>query len=203
MKKFYLSTPTDRILGIGFSLIMSAVMVLLVYVLRSNLAIMLLIGVFVTLVLVILAIYVLNVGKAACIIDPNSHVLRITGVQDRSIDLDKVACLQTIPVKSGHIETRSLAFTDAEGDTVAIVPTYFCTKRGVLTEPMAMGLAKELNIQFQANVPAWYYDKEARKIHDEEERQKEKEEAKADRERRIAARAAKLRKKAAELKKDN
>lgn len=203
MKKFYLSTPADRVMGIGFSLIMSVAMVFLVYAMRSNLAIMLLIGLFVALVLVILAIYVLNVGKAACIVEPGSRVLRITGVKDRSIDLDKVACLQTIPVKSGHIETRSLAFTDAEGDTVAIVPTYFCTKRGVLTEPMAMELAKELNIQFQANVPAWYYDKEARKIHDEEERQKEKEEAKADRERRAAARVAKLRKKAADLKKDN
>jgi hypothetical protein len=81
MKKFYLSTPTDRILGIGFSLIMSAVMVLLVYVLRSNLPIMLLIGVFVALVLVILAIYVLNVGKAACIVEPGSCVLRITGAK--------------------------------------------------------------------------------------------------------------------------
>jgi hypothetical protein len=203
MKKFYLSTLADRIMGIAFSLLMSAVMLLLVYALRSNLAIMALIGVFVALVLVILAIYILNVGKAACIIDPENHVLRITGVKERRLNLDKIACLQTIPVKSGHIETRSLAFTDAEGDMVAIVPTYFSTKRGVLAEPMAMELAKELNIEFIANVPSWHYDKEARKIHDEEERRKEKEEAKADRERRAAARAAKLRKKAAELKKDN
>lgn len=202
MKKFYLSTPVDRIMGISFSLIMSAVLVLLVYVLRSNLAIMVLTGIFVALILVILAIYVLNVGKAACIIDSQNRVLRIAGAKERTIDLDKIACLQTIPVKSGHIETRSLAFTNAEGDMLAIVPTYFSTKRGVLAEPMAMELAKELNIQFQSNVPAWYYDKEARKIHDEEERQKEKEEAKADRERRVAARAAKLRKKAEALKKD-
>ena len=202
MKKFYLSTQTDRIMGIGFSLLMSAVMVLLVYALRSNLAIMILTGVLVALILVILAIYVLNVGKAACIIDTQNRVLRIAGAQERTLDLDRIACLQTIPIKSGHIETRSLAFTDSEGDMVAVVPTYFSTKRGVLAEPMAMELAKELNIEFQANVPAWHYDKEARKIHDEEERQKEKEEAKADRERRIAARAAKLRKKAADLKKD-
>lgn len=195
MKKFYLSTPKDRIMGIVFSVLMTAVLCLLVYVLRSNLAIMLLMAVFVALVVFILAIYVLNVGKAACIVESDSHILRITGARERTIDLGKVACLETITVKSGHVESRALSFTDAEGDVVATVPTYFSTNRGIPAEPMAKELARELNIQFRANVPVWYYDKEARKIHDEEERQKEKEDAKKYRERKIALRAAKLRKK--------
>lgn len=200
MKKYYLSTPKERIAGIMFSVIMSAVLVLLVYALRNDFAIMLAVGAGVLLVIAILALYVCNVGRAAIIVESESRTLRVTGFQERHIDLDKIACLETIPVKSGHTQSRSLAFTNGEGDVVAIVPTYFTSKQGVLAEPLAMELAKELNVEFRNNVPAWYYDKEARKIHDEEERQREKEEAKADRERRVAARAAKLRKKAEDLK---
>ena len=202
MKKFYLSTPKERIFGILFSVIMSAVLLLLIFVLREDFAIMLTVCLGVALVVIILALYVINVGRASIIYDPQSRILRVTGFQERHIDLDKVARLETIPMKSGHTQSRSLAFTDVQGDVVAIVPTYFTSKQGVLAEPMAMELAKELNVEFRANVPAWYYDKEARRIHDEEERQREKEEAKADRERRAAARAAKLRKKAEDLRKE-
>jgi hypothetical protein len=202
MKKFYLSTPKERIFGILFSIIMSAVLLVLIFALRNDLAIMLAVCAGVALVIIILALYVINVGRAAVIYDPQSSTLRVIGFQERHIDLNKVARLETIPMKSGHTQSRSLAFTDIEGDVVAIVPTYFTSKQGVLAEPMAMELAKELNVEFRSNVPAWYYDKEARKIHDEEERQREKEEAKADRERRAAARAAKLRKKAEDLRKE-
>lgn len=202
MKKFYLSTPKERIFGILFSVIMSAVLLLLIFVLREDFAIMLTVCLGVALVIIILALYVINVGRASIIYDPQSRILRVTGFQERHIDLDKVARLETIPMKSGHTQSRSLAFTDVQGDVVAIVPTYFTSKQGVWAEPMAMELAKELNVEFRANVPAWYYDKEARRIHDEEERQREKEEAKADRERRAAARAAKLRKKAEDLRKE-
>ena len=86
-------------------------------------------------------------------------------------------------------------FTDAEGKVVAIIPTYFTSKRGVESEPMAKELAQALNVHFKANVPAWEYDEEARKIHDEEVARQEKENNKARREARKAARVAKIRKK--------
>ena len=195
MKKFQLSTPSERAVGITYSLIMSAVLLLLLYALRGNLAIFLLTAVGVLLLVAILAMYVLNVSKAACVADPENHTLQVVGLHPRTIDLSTAAYLETITVKSGHIESRSLAFSDAEGRAVAIVPTYFTSKRGVLAEPMAKELAQVLNLEFIANVPLWEYDEEARKAHDIEVAQQEKEEAKARREARKAMRVAKLRRK--------
>jgi hypothetical protein len=195
MNKYYLSTTKERTVGIAFSLIMSAVLIYLLFVLRNNLTVLLLSAVCVVLVVGILLLYVLNVSKAACIPVPDQQLLRVTGVRERTIDLSTAVQLETIPVKSGQVESRSLAFTDAEGKVVAIIPTYFTSKRGVESEPMAKELAQALNVHFKANVPAWEYDEEARKIHDEEVARQEKENNKARREARKAARVAKIRKK--------
>ena len=202
MKKYYLSTSKERITGIIFSLIMIAALVLMLFALRSNVTILLLTGICVVLVCSILVIYILNVTKAACVPDLENHVLRIQGVRERVVDLDKVAQLETIPVKSGQVESRSLAFTDEEGKVVAIVPTYFTSKRGVQSEPMAKELAQVCNLRFKANVPLWEYDEEARKIHDEEVAKQAKADAKARREGRQKARVAKIRKKMDENRKD-
>ena len=195
MKKYYLSTPKERVTGIIFSLIMIAVLILMVFALRGNVTIMVLTGICVALICAILVMYVLNVSKAACVPDLENHVLRIQGVSGRVIDLDKVVQLETIPVKSGQVESRSLAFTDAEGKVVAVVPTYFTFRRGVQAEPMAIELAQACNLKFQANVPLWEYNEEARKIHDEEMAKQAKERVKARREARKKARVAKIRKK--------
>jgi ABC-type amino acid transport substrate-binding protein len=111
---------------------MSAVLLVLIFALRNDLAIMLAVCAGVALVIIILALYVINVGRAAVIYDPQSSTLRVIGFQERHIDLNKVARLETIPMKSGHTQSRSLAFTDIEGDVVAIVPTYFTSKQGIL-----------------------------------------------------------------------
>lgn len=202
MKKFHLSTPAERITGIVFSVVISIVLVALLFALRDDLTILLLTAAGVVLVVGILGLYVLNVSKAACIPDAENKTLRVTGFQERTIDLSKVAYLETITVKSGHVESRSLAFTDAEGGVVAIVPTYFTSKRGVLAEPMAKELAAELGLEFKANVPLWEYDEEARKAHDIEVEQQEKEEAKARKEAKKALREAKIRKKMEEIRKE-
>lgn len=199
MKKYPLSTPAERTAGIIFSLIMTAVLAVLLYALRSDLTILLLTAAGVVLVVSILALYVLNVTKAACVYDPATNTLKVLGFQERIIDLSKVTCLQTVTVKSGHVESRSLAFTDAEGAVVAVVPTYFTSKRGVLAEPMAKGMAAELGLEFQTNVPAWEYDEEARKAHEIEVALQEKEDAKARKEARKALREAKIRKKMEEI----
>ena len=199
MKKFQLSTPAERGKGIIFALITVAAMIALLYALRGDLVILLLIAVGVVPVTIILALYVLNVAKAACYPDAENKTLRVTGFQERNIDLSKAVCLETITVKSGHVEGRSLAFSDAEGNVVAIIPTYFTSNRGVLAEPMAMELAKELNLEFYANVPAWEYDEEAREVHEKEVLQQQKEDAKKRREAKKAYREAKIRKKMADI----
>lgn len=194
MKKYPLSTPAERAVGIVFSVIMIGLMGLLLYAIRSNLAILLLSIGGVALVVVILGMYVMNVSKAVIVHEPDSRVLRVCGFREWTIDLDKVACLQTITVKSGHVESRSLAFTDAEGTTVAVVPTYFTSNRGMAAEPMAKAMAADLGIEFLANVPEWEYDEEARKAHEIEVEKQRKEDAKKRREGKIALRQAKLRK---------
>lgn len=202
MKKYPLSTPAERTAGISFSIVMIAVLGLLFFSLRANLVTMLLVGICVVLVAGTLILYVLNVTKAACVYEAETHSLKVLGFQERTIDLNKVACLQTITVKTGQVESRSLAFTDAEGATVAIVPTYFTSNRGILAEPMAKQMAADLGLEFQENVPVWEYDEEARKIHEAEVAQQEKEEAKARREGKKKLMEAKIRKKMADNRND-
>ena len=202
MKKYPLSTPAERTVGIVFSLIMIAVLAVLVYALRGDLAILLLTAAGVVLVVGILVLYMLNVSKAACVHDPETNTLKILGFQERTIDLSKVACLQTLTVKSGHVEGRSLAFTDAEGNVVAVVPTYFTSKRGVLAEPMAKEMAADLGLEFIANVPAWEYDEEARKAHEIEVAEQEKADAKARKEAKKKMREQKIRQKMDEIRKE-
>lgn len=199
MKKYYLSTPAERTTGIIYSVIMTAVLALLLYALRGDLTILLLTAAGVVLVVGILVLYVLNVNKAACVHDPATNTLKVLGVQERTIDLSKVTCLQTLTVKSGHVEGRSLAFTDAEGAMVAVVPTYFTSKRGVLAEPMAKEMAADLGLEFIANVPAWEYDEEARKAHEIEVAEQEKADAKARKEGRQKLKEAKIRQKMNEI----
>lgn len=192
MKKYPLSTAAERTAGIAFSVVMMAILCFLLYVLRTNIPILILTFLGVALVVVVLFLYVMNVNKAVVIFDPASRTLKVQGFKERTIDLNEVACLQTITVKSGHVEGRSLVFSNAEGAAVAIVPTYFTSNRGMAAEPMAKGMAADLGIEFQANVPEWEYDEEARKAHEIEVTKQQKEDAKKRREAKIALRAAKL-----------
>ena len=195
MKKYPLSTSSERAAGIAFSLVFIAVLGYLLYVLRNNLTIFLLAAIGVVLICVILILYILNVTKAAVVYDPAGKTLKVQGFREWSIDLAQVTCLQTITVKSGHVESRSLAFSNAEGAVVAIVPTYFTSNRGMAAEPMAKGMAADLGIEFQANVPEWEYDEDARKAHEIEVAQQQKEDAKKRRAAKAALRQAKMRKK--------
>ena len=191
MKKYPLSTAAERAFGIIFSVLMIALLGLLLYAIRNNVAVFILMTVFVISVVIVLVLYIMNVSKAVIVYDQANGVLNVHGFRLRTIDLKDVAGLQTITVKSGHVEGRSLAFTDAEGNVVAIVPTYFTSKRGVLAEPMAKAMAADLGIGFQANVPAWEYDEEARKAHEIEVAKQEKEEARQRRAAKAALRVAK------------
>ena len=203
MKTYPLSTAAERRAGIGFSVLMIAVLGLLLYALRTNLAILLLMAGGVILVIAILCLYMLNVTKAIIEFDPDARILTVYGFQKRTIELDKVSCLQTITVKSGHVESRSLAFSNEEGAMVAVIPTYFTSKRGMAAEPMAKQMAADLGIEFQANVPEWEYDEEARKAHEIEVAKQQKEDAKKRREAKIRYKQAKIRKQMDEIRNEN
>ena len=203
MKKFYLSTNSERTKGIIFAVVMDLVLIGLLFALRNNLGVFVFAAVCVALIIAVFTMYTIGVSKAVCIPDAENKKLVVKGFRERNIDLSKAVCLETITVKSGHVNSRSLAFSDAEGGIVAVVPTYFTSKQGVLAEPMAKELAQALNLEFFANVPVWEYDEEARKAHEIEVAQQEKEEAKARKEAKKALREAKIRKRMEEMRNED
>jgi len=196
MKTFPLSTSAERTAGIAFSIVMSAVLLLLLWALRGSLGLLICIGLFVLLVIGLLAVYVVSVTKAVCIPHPEEKKLEVRGLPNRVIDLSTATTLETVAVKNGQSEGRMLVFSDAEGKVVGTVRTYFTSQRGMLAEPMSIELAKALNLQHRANVPEWEYDPEKRKEHEkqvaEEEKIARKQRAKARQEMKIKKRMQKM-----------
>lgn len=137
MKEFRLSTAKERLPGIVFSGIAVAAMLVLLYVLRSDLTILCMTAVCVLLVCIGLGVYVVGVIKGRCVADPEGKQLHVKGIRDYTLDLSEAVLLETIPVKSGHTTSRTLYFSDAEGKVIGIVPTFFTSKQGSLADPMA------------------------------------------------------------------
>ncbi len=191
MKKFYLSTKEERTKGIVFAAVMIVAMAALLLLLREDLGVMLLTAAGVALLSVVLVYYMLNVTKAAVIALPEEKKVRVEGVRSFELDLTDAVQLETIPVKNGQVMGRALAFSDAEGKVVGIVPTMFTARQGVDAEPMAIELAQILGLEFYANVPRWEYDEEARKVHEAEVAEQEKKDAAARREAKRKLRIAK------------
>ncbi len=192
MKTFPLSSPAERICGIVFSLIMIPCLLVLLYALRFNIAVLIITALCVLLVVPILGVYVVSVVKAGCTPDLQNKKLHVRGIRSWTLDVSEAAQLETIAVKNGQVISRALIFTNAEGGIVGTVPTFFTSKQGLLAEPMAKELAKEMGLAFKANVPLWEYNEEARKEHEKEVALQEKEEAKQRRKARAARYQAKI-----------
>ena len=188
MKTFPLSTPAERTAGIAFSVAISAVMLVLLWALRSQPGLLIATAIGVILIIALLGVYVVSVLKAVCIPHPEEKKLEVRGLTNRVLDLSTATTLETIAVKNGQSEGRMLVFSDAEGNIVGKVRTYFTSQRGLLAEPMSIELAKALGLQHHANVEPWEYDPEKR----EEEKIASRERAKARREMRIQKRMQKM-----------
>ena len=110
-------------------------------------------------------------------LNTQTKVLEVRGFPTNyTRDLSEAILVQTFARKSGHTTSRVIIFSDKEENIIATIPTLFTYKQGVMADPLAKEMAEALGIEFQANVPAWYYDKEAFKQHQIEEAQREKEE---------------------------
>ena len=202
MKKYELSTAGERIAGIALTVGIIPVLGILLWALREDLAILIFTALGCALVVAGLVYYSLSVVKAAVEPLPQEKKLRVHGIRPYTLDLANATCLETITVKSGQVTGRALYFSDAEGNVVGVVPTMFTSNHGIQAEPMAIELAKDLGLEFIANVPKWEYDEEARKVHEVEVAQQKKEEAKARREMKQKAREAKMRQKMDEIRKE-
>ena len=178
IKEFQLSTIKERILSVCFCVVMIAAMGALVYALRNNTMLLILCGLFGLLLAVLMVFSVTTMLKSKCIVNAETKTLEVKGNPSYTKDLSNAVLLQTMARKSGHTMTRMLVFSDAEETVLAMVPTMYTSRQGILAEPMAKEMAQFLGIDFQANVPAWEYDKEAYEQHLKDEAEREKAEKK-------------------------
>lgn len=190
--KFILSDKKERIFSLVFSAIIAAAMIALLIALWGNWGIFLLTLLGTALLLVFLVLYVRNVTRAACIYHPDTRIMEVKGLHDYEVDMSAATTLQTVPLRSGQATIRGLLFTDDEGRKVALVPTVFTSRQGIMTEPFAIGMAEKMGLKFQANVPLWEYNEEARIQHNKDVAAQEKADRKARREAKIIARRNKL-----------
>ena len=178
MKTFRLSSPTERI----SSILMTAVMIVgeaaLLFAVRNDITILIIAAVFCLLLSAAMVYSTVTTLRASCTFEADGKKLHVTGARKYTLDLSNATMLQTVGVKNGHTMSRILVFSDAEDNIVASVPTVFTANQGVLAEPMAIELAKEMELEFLANVEPWHYDKEKRKEHEKEVALQEKEDAK-------------------------
>ena len=188
MKEFRLSTPKERAAGIAFSIAAILCFAVLLYALRGNTSVLILCTLCVIPVTAILLLYILATVKTVCILNTETKMLEVKGFPSYTRDLSQAVLVQTFARKNGHTTSRVIVFSDAQENIIATIPTYFTYKQGALADPLAKEMAEAMGIEFQANVPAWYYDKEAYKQYQIEEAQREKEE----REERKKLRAKKL-----------
>ena len=180
MKTYRLSTIGECITGILFSIAAIAGMVLLLIALRADIGLLIATAIGCLLLCAGLVYYVLCVIKAACVVEPENKRLIVKHFpSDYEIDLSNAVLLQTRARKVGHTASRVLIFTDADKHVIASIPTFFTINQGVQAEPMAIELAKALNIPFKANLEPWEYDKEAKIEHDKQMAEKERQETKA------------------------
>lgn len=194
MKEFRLSTRSERIAGISFSAAVIVCFGVLIYALRVRPALMLVCGLAVLAISALLVIYAISVLKAVCIVNAEEKTMEVRGYSTYTVDLSNAVLLQTIARKNAQTTLRSLVFSDAEENIIAVVPTMFTSKQGVFAEPMAKEMARYLGIDFQQNVPEWEYDKEKYKEHEKEVAEQAKRDAKERRQKRMERRIQKYKK---------
>lgn len=191
MKTFRLSSRSERIAGISFSVVAILCFAVLLYALRNNLSMLILCGLCALVVSAMLVFYIVNVLKSAVVAHPESKTLEVLGIPSYTVDLSNAALLQTLPRKTGRTMSRVLVFSDKDENILATVPTMFTSKQGILADPMAKELAQALDIPFRQNVADWELDRKLYQQHQKEVAAEEKKAAKARREAKAAYRVQK------------
>lgn len=162
MKTYRLSSGSERIAAVSVCACFALLMALLLYVLRGSLLTLLLTALAALLVAALLVFYAANLFRAACVPNPEERTLFVRGFPDETLDLTGAVCVKTVPLENGPVATRTLVFSDAAQEPVAVVPTFFTAHRGVQAEPLAAALARELGLAFLPSLEPWEYDKNAR-----------------------------------------
>lgn len=191
MKEYRLSTLRDRVTGVSYAIGAAICFGLLLYSLRSNTSLLIICGLAVLLIMILLVLYAVNALKAVCIVDLETKMLQVKGVSNYSVDISGAVLLQTQPRKIGQSITRVLVFSDEETNVIVSIPTMFAVRQGMMAEPLAERMAKELGIAFKRNIPEWEFDKKLYQEHQKQVAQEEKEAAKKRRQERMQLRIQK------------
>lgn len=188
MKEFKLSTPSEQTAGMAFSAATIVGFGILLYALRTQLVLMIACGLGMLLISALLVLYVINVRRAVCVVDPANKRVEVKGVVNFGADISKAVLLQTLPQKNGQTTSRVLVFSDEDMQIVATIPTMFTHKQGKMAEPMAEEMAAYLGIEFKRNIPEWEFDKKLYEEHQKQVAAEERAAAKERRQKRIAQR---------------
>ena len=175
MKTYRLSSLGERLTALLICTVMIAFMAFLCIALSGDLFSLIICLLASVLVCFALAIYLINLLKAAVTPCPQEAVLQVKGISDYTVSVAGAVTLETAGVKNGPMAARSLIFRSEAGDVVASVPTFFTAYQGAQAEPLAMELAQVMGLTFRPTLEVWEYDKAARKEHQKEQAQKEKE----------------------------
>lgn len=195
MKEYQLSTPRERLASIAFSVFVSALLLVFVYALRNNAALMVFSGLGVVLLVGLLGLYVVSVLRSRCIVDLQKKTVEVKGYPSYTVDVSKAVQLQALPRKNGQSTVRCLVFSDEEDNIVAVIQTMFTYRQGCLAEPLAKQMAEDMGIRYKETTPEWEYNKEKYKEHVKEVEAEEKANREARRKEKMAYRVAKLKKK--------
>lgn len=195
MKEFRLSDPKERAAGAAFTIVITVVFAMLLFAVRKNVGLLIFCTLAVVLLVGLLVFYIISVSKAVAVWNPETKILDVKGYPSFQVDLSNAVLMQTMARKNGQATNRVLIFSDAEERIIATIPTYFTSKQGIMAEPFAKEMAKEMDIPFQQNVPEWEYDKEKYQEHIKQVEKEEKAEAKARREARMKQRIEKRKQK--------
>lgn len=174
MKIYRLSSTAERIAAVLISAILILSMILLCCLLSQDALSLIICSLCALLVSAALIFYVANILKAAVIPQPDG-ILEIKGIPDASVRVADAVSLETAPLKTGPVATRTLVFRDTAGEVVASVPAFFTANQGAQAEPLAMELAEVMGLAFNPTLEPWEYDKNKRKQHMKELAQEEKE----------------------------
>lgn len=166
-----LSSAPERISAVAVCTILTALMGLLLYVLRGEILTLILTGAAALLVAAVLVFYLMNLFKASCEADPGKKRLTVRGIPSDCLDLTQAASIKTVSCSTGPITTRTLIFSDCNGQQVAALPTFFTAHQGAQAEPLAALLAQELGLVFEPSLEPWEYDKAQRAEHQKQEAQ--------------------------------
>lgn len=192
MKKFRLSKPYDRVMGIAIATLATAGLGLLIYAMRHDTGLLIFCALAAVLICGLMVMYVINVFRAVCIADAETKKVDVRGLKNYELDVSEATLVQTVVRKNGQMLSRIIVFCNDEEKIIGAVPTMHTYRGGIWADPLAREMAEHLGIPFQQSVPDWEFDMKKYREHMQEEEEKQRQADKERRKKKLQLRIQKL-----------